>query len=384
MIGAVGPAMIFFFALITAVIVGLIMLSYAAHSFLVVVENTAAGDDDVRWPDEPIYDWLWKLWYLVWLVGFWFVPAWVLVDGVLMRVLNLGAVGVYPVLLAVVWLLFPISLFSSLSANSLLVVLRGETVRRLARQGLPLVLVWLIAGVLVIGSGVLSYFAIRADSWLLVPLAAVVGPVVLLVYARLLGRVGWLIGEQRTEKTRRRRKKQLFEEDERFPTPADLSPRPPLLVGEGEKDLSSPPPLAGEGAGGGVPPGEEDEWAPATPYVVQDGPPPVPARAPQRSPRPVDEESDPYRVREEEPRRVGVAMPSTEPSTPYDEPSAGSRLERRQLEPTLPPPPVSPLWVGVYNFPCYPSATNAWAFLAVLAFVLGLLLRLMKATWPFD
>ncbi len=378
MFGAAGIAMIFFFALITAVIVGLITLSYAAHSFLLVVENTAAGDDDVRWPDEPVYDWLWKLWYLLWLVGFWFVPAWFLVDGVLTRVLKLPAVGVAPILLAVVWLLFPISLFSSLSAHSRWVVLRKEIVRRLARQGVALVLVWLIAGALVIGSGMLTVFAIRADSWLLVPLAALVGPAVLLVYARLLGRVGWLIGDRRTEQARRKRKLRELEEDERFPPPpppaepaADLPPVPQ------KAPVPAPAPSPPE-------PEVEDEWAPTTPYEVQDQPPPVPVRAPRPASGPVEEESLPYDVREEEPRPVGVALPGAERPAALGEPSARSRLEDRLLKPDLPPPPASPLWGGVYNFPWYPTSMNAWVFLSIMGVLLGILVRVMRMTWPFD
>src|SRR5581483_301346 len=59
-VGAVGNGLMFFFSAVGAMVVGLWVLSYAAHSFLVVLEGTAAGDDEPRWPDEPMFDWVWK------------------------------------------------------------------------------------------------------------------------------------------------------------------------------------------------------------------------------------------------------------------------------------------------------------------------------------
>src|SRR4051812_25826992 len=74
MAGAAGGALIFFMLLIGGVITGLYAGAYAAHVFLVTVDGTASGYDEVTWPDEPYYDWVWKLFYLVWLVALWGVP----------------------------------------------------------------------------------------------------------------------------------------------------------------------------------------------------------------------------------------------------------------------------------------------------------------------
>src|SRR5436305_2045747 len=117
-VGAVGNALLFFFSAVGATVVGLWVLSYAAHSFLVVLEGTAAGEDEPRWPDEPMFDWVWKFWYLLWLLAFWLVPLWLLIDGVAAPVLGVDGVGFYQLLVGAVWLLFPVSLFSSLSAGS--------------------------------------------------------------------------------------------------------------------------------------------------------------------------------------------------------------------------------------------------------------------------
>src|SRR5262245_53170140 len=119
MVGAAGMAILFFMYLVAMTIIGVYVAGYAAHSFLTVVEDTAAGNDEVRWPNDPLVDWAWKLFYLGWLMAVWLVPA--------MIVARLWAAGSPPEtafgktagLVAVLfWALFPITLLSSLSASS--------------------------------------------------------------------------------------------------------------------------------------------------------------------------------------------------------------------------------------------------------------------------
>src|SRR5262249_54570881 len=116
--------------LVLQTLVGFYVSSYAARCFLLVVEETAAGNDEVLWTHEPIVDWFWKFFYVLWLIAFWLVPAWFLVI-----VLKMPALSFLVIAVGLVWLFFPVSLLSSLSANSPWVVLRpallGRTVQRL-------------------------------------------------------------------------------------------------------------------------------------------------------------------------------------------------------------------------------------------------------------
>src|SRR5262245_32635282 len=66
--GAAGGVMLFLMSGVGILIVGFFVFSYAAHAFLVAFEGTAAGNDEVVWPKEPMYDWLWKLLYLLGLL----------------------------------------------------------------------------------------------------------------------------------------------------------------------------------------------------------------------------------------------------------------------------------------------------------------------------
>src|SRR5947209_9955741 len=121
---ALGPAMIFVCLLLAEVLVGACVLTYAARCFGVIVEGTAAGNDEVDWPDEPMFDWLGRAAHLLFLLALVLVPG-----AVVGRLLIRLQVGVPPGLaflptLVLFWVLFPITVLSSYSATSRWVVFR--------------------------------------------------------------------------------------------------------------------------------------------------------------------------------------------------------------------------------------------------------------------
>src|SRR2546422_671449 len=129
MLSAAAQSLQFLLCLTGAVIFGLYTLNYGAHCFVVVLEETAAGCDEVKWPDEPILDWAWKLIFLVWLVFIGAVPAWLLVM-LLMPEWLAGPLGIVPLILGVMWLVFPLFLLSALSGRSKMVVIHAGMFRR--------------------------------------------------------------------------------------------------------------------------------------------------------------------------------------------------------------------------------------------------------------
>src|SRR5205823_10246025 len=70
-----GSAFLFVPLLAAAAVIGGVVFAYAAHCFLTVLEQTAAGNDEVTWPDEPYVDWLWKAAYMLWLSSLWLAPV---------------------------------------------------------------------------------------------------------------------------------------------------------------------------------------------------------------------------------------------------------------------------------------------------------------------
>src|SRR5262245_64453488 len=131
-LGAVGPTMIFVMALVGSGIVGICLVSYASHCFLVIVDGTAAGTDEIRWPDEPFLDWLWKPPFLLGLVGIW---TSINVGVLLLFFPDAGWLGIAASVFVAVWLFFPVSLYSSLSGRSVVYIVYWPLLRRLLGCG---------------------------------------------------------------------------------------------------------------------------------------------------------------------------------------------------------------------------------------------------------
>src|SRR5262249_43404635 len=140
-LGAVGPTIIFVMALVGAIMVGICLISYAGFCFLVIVDSTAAGMDEIRWPDEPFLDWLWKPPFLLGLAAIWMFIVHALLL-LIVPIFGTGWRGVFVSLALATWLFFPISLYSSLSGHSVFYFLYVPLLRRVLRRIPVLLLVY--------------------------------------------------------------------------------------------------------------------------------------------------------------------------------------------------------------------------------------------------
>jgi hypothetical protein len=387
--GAVGNALLFFFATAGQVIVGLFVTSYAAHCFLVIVEETAAGIDEVEWPDLPLVDWLGKVFYLAWLVSFWTVPAWLLVGVIGPAAADRSGIPIGYFVVLAVWLFFPISLFSSLSANSRWVVFRAEVLRRLGHH-LPAVLVmYVMTGVLVVGWALLAYYTFTRYFYLL-PVVILAGPAVLFIDARLLGRVSWLLNYRTAARRRKRPVKKkapapptkavAVEDPWAAPLPAKAGKKPP------EPKKNEPPdqvinPLypwdvpQEEADFVDVEEADDADFLPVKGYGLKDDEPPPPPRKSSR-------------VEEYEPIDLQPAPDEPPPEVKKEDPLAPlteisrfeAELAARRKEPD---PPAHPLWSGVYQFPWYAQSAWPWLRLALGTLLMGLIFKLQMMTWLF-
>jgi DNA-directed RNA polymerase subunit RPC12/RpoP len=175
--------------------------SYAAHCMIAIVEDTSAGADEIiSWPESDWREWLWHFLHVAYLVAVSIALGFGLsrLAGLWLPLPNLiWALAVFG--------LFPILLLSSVDADSPFVPLS-----RRVRRSLPS-LAW--AWLLVYGLSGLMWTALVATVWALaqindylVPL--VVGPLlsaVVLIYARLLGRLGWRVAGQKSRRRKNRR-----------------------------------------------------------------------------------------------------------------------------------------------------------------------------------
>lgn len=401
-IAAAGHLMLFFSVLVGLILVGLVVFSYAAYSFLLTLTNSAAGNDEVIWPGEPITDWFFKMWYLGWLLAVWAVPA-----SFLIALLDVPGWLSALYLAGLLWLIFPIALLSSLSAESQLVVLRPAMLRLLlTRPGTTLFFYASSAVVVLVcvafGSAALlgvRRFPALDQPMVLLPLAAFVEAVGCLIYARLLGRTAYVLSYSGSERRRGGEPDEaeagvraetvdtwpLSEED----AYAERKPRrrPPSLKGPPKKDQRrAKKPERGI-----------DPWAVPSEEAVPKKTKPTPSAAPHSD--------DPYGPAEgtyavmaeaaslppEASSREDVPVEPYSVSTPSDRVSGKrppvvpevSKLEEELAAPRrLPPPPDWPLVTGVYSFPFYPQSIGPCGTLALGFFLVLGLSRLLLYLFP--
>jgi hypothetical protein len=435
-VGAVGPLAIFLFLTAGTIIASLIVCSYAAYSFLLTLVNTAAGCDEVDWPGDPLQDWLWMLWYLLWVGAVWSVPA----------VLVLGPIGLpVPLLLAcaagALWMWFPVGLLSSLSASTRWVVYRPRIMGLFFRHFGTSLCFYLLSGVLGAAMGGLLYLALRGPlPMLFLPLSGAAAGAFLLIYARLLGRMGHLISWQVQGKVRRTGEKRPAEADR-------VQIYDPWGSADGAERRRDTPERAREAlpisqereASGFVAPGRKKKKVAKRSVSQSVDPWAIPPQVPMAPPRPTeemeDEVDDPlgpvsgiYRLREgdghwEAPPQPaapdlqeigtydllpeGAANPASghppaqaappaayslrsveadppRPSLPPENPDTIRREEELARHREQPPPLARLLTRGVFSFPFYRTSLQAWVTLAVGFFAVIGLVRALIALNPMS
>lgn len=351
MVGGFGAALIFICTLVLMVMLGFNIAIHLATGFFTTLEQTAAGSEDVTWPDEPLIDQFGKPFYLVFLFGAYLVPV-----HLITRLIVAGRPAPVPTVaplaadLVGLWLVVPVGLLSVLSSVRW-VPLRPAILSSMLQRPVTTFVYFVLNGIVVgLLAGVVWVFVNRSDFF--VGLGA--GPVLAalwLIYARLLGRFGRLLPPPP-------------EEDEEESEAEEAGDRPrarrPQRTGIAVSDPWAAPATA-----------EDQYLATRTPreeaYDVQTGPPPEPAPAPQ-IPR-----EDPYAVGPAEERPpVPVPEPPAEESPrrrrrrrrPEDEP-APEEEEVKQRYPIGPPPTLSSLWSGVFGYPWASGSVVAWLWLSL-------------------
>ncbi len=334
---------------------------YLSHTLIVIVEDTAAGNAEVVWSDEPYYEWTWQGAYVAWIAGVWVVPAifvgrWVsgfASDAWRLPVLTLIAFAVF-------WLTFPISLLSTMSAESRWTILHGGLFVRLAKSIDHLFIFYLASLLLVAACVPLATWVAASGSFIALILAALAFGYAFVLYARLLGRLACIV--RLTKIRRRKRKKRIAksgavvvdaweipDQDEQdnggpgFVQPEDL---PPLQT-----------PYEGDVVGYNVRFEDVSRAPQPTPSSVESScamPEPELARAPV-----IDEEAR---------QRIAAIKP--------DQLELDRARSRRQKLPKRP-------WTeGVWLFPFMPRCAIHWVVTSVGLLFFGLLIRVLIDMFP--
>jgi hypothetical protein len=415
-------ALIFVPALAGCVMAGILLVCFAAHHYLTILESTAAGGREITWMRETLLEFFWKAWYLAWLLGLCYAPAYI---GV--RLMAPASAERWLLVALALWVLFPIAQLSSLAAPSPWYPLSLAALNRMARKP-QLVLGFYLLSLPVLGLLAAAWYGafIQTGSLPVAVVAAFLLILGLFLYARLLGRLAYVLAIVEPLLARRRKKK-------RRPAPLDLpaaaqaclnkAPPPPRITdlppiqtpldgaisGYALQEETSEPSQAPTASSrrliaeidkaedsphsGAIPSSlpESGQSTRSSRFSPADVSPrrraisnleestrtPRSHRKQPASPRPTrleDEEDTPYSVQEPEVTAGQLAPPELLQPTPDER-----RLRYRDDAPTT----QRRLWsADLLAFLSQPQTLSAWLLSSTLASVLVLLVRLARAFQP--
>jgi hypothetical protein len=358
-----------------------------------VLISTAAGNDGVSWPGDPLFDWLFKGWYLAWMAVLSVLPAFLIVT--IAKVPPSDPVwGI--ALAGSACFLFPIFLLSSMSGASRMFLLRGQILGGMGRRfGLVLAFYFLTAVILVGCTAFVWYALVKADLWV-VPFAMISLAVGILVYARLLGRLGHAITYDPTpmksaKENRSRDARGKASEDPwglpAIPLPHDENPKPSPVPKKKKKRIKKtssnvvdpwaipePEPIARPRRRA---PAADDPLGPAEGgYELKSAErKPVPLTR-QEQPDLVNDESEAFdMVQADLPAPVKPSpAPALAQVSMYEETLAASRYKAVL--------PSNPLMSGVFSFPFYPTSLGPLLTIALGLVFMGMIARAQIALFP--
>jgi hypothetical protein len=356
MAGGLAGALMFISTMMVLIVLGAIILIKLVHAFQVVVAGTAAGAENLSWPDEPFFDVIPGIFPFLFVVALWVVPTHLTLLSVAKHRTppQVAAEAAAPAEettgprkpplrvwlpvagdLAVLWLVLPVSLLSSFSATSQWVPLRAAMVAQLVRSAPAFVFYYPLAAVcLAVGAGAV-WLLLFSGQPLYILAAAPVLAAAWLIAARLLGRLAALLRPAPDE------------DDEPDPRPRTKGERR-----RARSTVTDPWALP--------PPTDEEQYLTTRvpqeeAYDIQPAPAPAPPPRPRR------------------PRHAPAATPSEE-TTPYVVESAPTEPEGEAARPGRPvpeprrevePAKLESLWTGVVGFPWRAGSVGTWLWLAV-------------------
>lgn len=174
--------------------------------FVVIIQDTAAGNEDVDWPDEVWYDFVGKFFFLVWVFGCsaaLSTVAWLLAA----IVLPIPGIIWWALVLLTASMLFPIPLYSGLIAGSPWILIHPMLLSRLIQKPMAGLALYVHTLVLMVPCVILGLWLVMSLNWWLSPIIGMIWGTCILWYGRALGRVGYVLAEEKRRVTRKKKRK---------------------------------------------------------------------------------------------------------------------------------------------------------------------------------
>jgi len=184
-----------------------------SNYFIVIIEDTAAGNEEVDWPNEVWYDFAGKFFLVAWLFGccaavstvFWLLASLALsfADLEIPRVIWWGLT------LISAGMLFPIPLYSTMIAGSPWILIHPIFLGRLIQKPVAGLALYVHSLVLLLPCLGFGLWLIVSLNWWLSPIIGAFWATCILWYGRALGRVGYVLAEERRKVFRKKKRKKL-------------------------------------------------------------------------------------------------------------------------------------------------------------------------------
>jgi hypothetical protein len=348
----------------TAIVAGAVWC-YVSHVFVVITEETAAGNDAVFMDDDPVYDWLWQGIYIGWFVAVWVVPAFLLGRIVTMSIdddWRWYAVALIAFL--VFWMAFPLSVLSSMAAESRMALFHVELFQRLGKRIGDVAVFYLLSGLLVALCVPLVPWLLTGGGFLPYFVAPPILATVFVLYGRLLGRLACL-ARLTPIRSRRKKKKQKPKRGVEVNDPWDV----PEEVRRED-----------EARGGGfiqprdLPPIDTPDEGEVTGYDVRFAD--VPGEEPKNTTSPEEAVS----VTRSDDAAEEVARKARQDVSAIEPDKLEMERGRRKREKA----PEQP-WTdqAIWLFPLQPKISVQWGLVMLGFGFMGVLIQALQVLWPF-
>lgn len=180
--------------------------AFPSAFFLCTIEDTAAGNDEVDWPDGPWYECLSKLVFLGWIFGCCAALStvfWLLAE----IVLPIHGVFWWGLTLLSAIMLFPIPLYSTMIAGSPWTLIHTLFLSRVIEKPFAGVAIYVYSAIFMVPCLVMGLWLITTLTWWMAPIVGFLWAIFILWYARALGRVGYVLSQEERKGIKKKKRK---------------------------------------------------------------------------------------------------------------------------------------------------------------------------------